>query len=191
MADGKKCSGTNSQGGPCGNWAIKGGTVCGSHGGRAPQVKAKAAIRYELSSWGLGDSTVDPGDVLLRLVTQSAARAERYAQELEVMVAESPTLRGALIAEVWVATERGDTYKAGEYLRGLAKLEAQERDRCATFATKAVAAGLAERQVRLAEKQGELMAQAIRAILDELGLTAEQRALAPAVVRRHLTAVAT
>jgi hypothetical protein len=32
-------------------------------------------------SWGLGDSHVDPGEVLLRFVTQSAARAERYAQE--------------------------------------------------------------------------------------------------------------
>ena len=32
---------------------------------------------------GLGDSTVDPGEVLLRLVTQSAARAGMYAQLLE------------------------------------------------------------------------------------------------------------
>jgi hypothetical protein len=34
-------------------------------------------------SWGLGDTNVDPGEVLLRLVTQSAARAERYAMLLE------------------------------------------------------------------------------------------------------------
>jgi hypothetical protein len=32
---------------------------------------------------GLGDATVDPGEVLLRLITQSAARAERYALLLE------------------------------------------------------------------------------------------------------------
>lgn len=31
--------------GPCKRWAIAGGTVCPSHGGRAPQVKAKAAER--------------------------------------------------------------------------------------------------------------------------------------------------
>ena len=51
--------------------------------GAAGQVKAKAAVRAELLGWGLGDATVDPGEVLLRLVTQSAARAERYAILLE------------------------------------------------------------------------------------------------------------
>jgi hypothetical protein len=63
--------------------AIPGGTVCRWHGGAAGQVKAKAAVRAELIGWGLGDATVDPGEVLLRLVTQSAARAERYAMLLE------------------------------------------------------------------------------------------------------------
>jgi hypothetical protein len=39
---------------------------------------------------------------------------------------------------------------------GLAQLEAQERDRCAGFAAKAVAAGLAERTVRIAEDKVSL-----------------------------------
>jgi hypothetical protein len=34
-------------------------------------------------NWGLGDTTVDPGEVLLPLVTQCAAQAERYAMLLE------------------------------------------------------------------------------------------------------------
>jgi hypothetical protein len=46
-------------------------------------VASKAAVRAEVMSWGLGDSHVDPGEVLLRFVTQSAARAERYAQLLQ------------------------------------------------------------------------------------------------------------
>jgi hypothetical protein len=50
--------------------------------GASPHVASKAAVRAEVWSWGLGDTTVDPGDVLLRLVTQSAARAERYAMLL-------------------------------------------------------------------------------------------------------------
>lgn len=32
---------------PCGNWAIRGGTVCRYHGGSAPQVKAAAERRWE------------------------------------------------------------------------------------------------------------------------------------------------
>lgn len=41
----KKCSATNRQGKRCGKWAIPGGTVCVMHGGKAPQVKAKADSR--------------------------------------------------------------------------------------------------------------------------------------------------
>jgi hypothetical protein len=44
-------------------------------------------------------------------------------------------------------------YVTGEAIRGLADLEAKERERCANFATKAIAAGLAERTVRIAERQ--------------------------------------
>ena len=105
------------------------------------------------------------------------------------MVRESPSLREALIAETWISTERGDSYKAGEYIQGLAQLEAQERDRCANFATKAVAAGLMKRQVELAEAQALLMAKVIRTILERLDLTAEQRLLSATVVREELLAL--
>ena len=141
-----RCKATSKRTGKqCKNWAIKGGEVCRNHGGAAPAVKAKAAIRAEVMNWGLGDSTVDPGGVLLRLVTQSAARAQRYASELEHLV-DDEGLAAAMVGEIEIPTKHGG-YKAGEYIRGLAQLEAQERDRCAGFATKAVAAGLAERTV--------------------------------------------
>jgi hypothetical protein len=79
-----QCAAVSKQTGKqCKAKAIPGGTVCLWHGGAAGQVKAKAAVRAELLGWGLGDATVDPGEVLLRLVTQSAARAERYATLLE------------------------------------------------------------------------------------------------------------
>jgi hypothetical protein len=54
-----KCKGKNRQGKPCGNWAIVGGTVCTVHGGKAPQVQAKASVRAELIRWGLGGATED------------------------------------------------------------------------------------------------------------------------------------
>src|SRR5215207_11370740 len=74
---------TSRTGKHCKNRAIPGGTVCRFHGGASPHVASKAAVRAEVLNWGLGDTTVDPGEVLLRLVTQSAARAERYAMLLE------------------------------------------------------------------------------------------------------------
>ena len=56
----------------------------------------------------------------------------------------------------------------------------------------AVSCGVSERMVQLAERQADLLAQVVRAIFDdpELGLTPEQRAIAPAVARRQMLAVA-
>lgn len=237
-----KCTGTNRKGGPCGLYPMLGATVCASHGGKAPQVAAKAAVRAEVMRWGLTDQHADPGEVLLRLVTQSAARVEHYARLLEEAydaaerlrtahaaggmlehldtetrswadpetgreIFEDPAVQKAkadlerifnqggvtaLVGATYSATTKGELYQTGEAIRGLAKLEADERERCAAFAAKAVAAGLAERQVRLAEKQGAMIAEVLRAVLGdpELALTIEQRKAAPAAIRRHLSTVA-
>ncbi len=79
---------------------------------------------------------MDPGETLLRLVAQSARRANCLAMEIERLVADHD----------------GDVTKAllektmfGDQIRALVKFEAQERERCATFSAKAVAAGIAER----------------------------------------------
>lgn len=183
----RTCTGTTSAGNPCKRPPIAGALVCRVHGGAAPQVKAKAAVRAEVMAWGLDAPTVDPGETLLKLLSQSAARAQRYASELEDLVAESPNLRAALVAQAY-----GEFGPTGEFVRGLATLEAQERDRCATFAAKAIAAGLAERTVRLAERQGQLIADVLRSVMGDpsLGLSDEQRAVMPDVIRRHLSAVA-
>ncbi|MEU3452156.1 hypothetical protein ABZ671_00735 [Micromonospora sp. NPDC006766] len=142
-------------------------------------------------NWGLGDTHVDPGELLLRLVSQSAARAAAYAAELESIVAEKDgKLRKALTGDTYTVTAEGDPVKTGEYVRAIAKLEADERDRAANFAAKAVAAGIAERQVRLAERQGAMLAEVIRRILGDLNLTPEQSARVSEVVPRHLRAVA-
>jgi hypothetical protein len=94
----------------CKRKAIPGGTVCRWHGGAAGQVKAKAAIRAEILPSGLGDSHVDPGEVLLQLVTQSAARAKRYASELEALVDEEGPA-AAMVGEIEIPTKHGG-YKA-------------------------------------------------------------------------------
>lgn len=233
--DTAKCTGKNRSGGPCGRYPVKGATVCPNHGGKAPQVAARAAVRAAVMEWGLTDQHEDPGEILLRLVTQSAARVRRLSALLEEAYEAADRLRAAneahqllsqidalaphpddedadtepaavqvaradldrifnlggvaaLVGNTYSTSNSGSLYTTGEAIRGLAKLEAEERDRCAGFAAKAVAAGLAERQVRLAEKQGALIADVLRAVLADpaLGLTAEQRAAAPAAIRRHL-----
>lgn len=211
---------------PCPQLPRAGATVCHTHGGSAPQVKSRALVRRELDSWGLGDFTVDPGVILLRLVSQSAARAELYATLLaeaydaaerlkeahdatdlvetpegEDETAATQTARAdldrifttggvaALIGNTYSASNAGSVYATGEAIRGLAKLEADERDRCAGFAAKAVAAGLAERVVRLAEKEAAMVIAAVDAALDAAGIPVSERGPAKRAAARHLQAV--
>ncbi len=189
-----QCSASTRSGDPCRNNSIAGGTVCRMHGGANPKTAAKAAVRAEVASWTLGQAVDDPGEVLLRLVTQSRIRADRYATLIAEKIEEYPgaTIEDILIGDTMAATPDGMPVKTGEYIRGLIQLENQERDRLATFATKAIAAGLAERQVRLAERQGALLAQVMVAVMTDpaLGFTDQQREAMPRAIEAHLAAVA-
>jgi hypothetical protein len=195
----------------CGANVITGTKACGRHSGKSrSKAKAEGAVVVELHRWGLTDATADPGEVLLRLVTQSAARVALYARLLEEAFDAAERLRAAesapdggdlahtarldlervfnhggvsaLIGHTYAGTQTSGVIATGEAIRGLAKLEGEERDRCASFATKAIAAGLAERQVRLAERQGAVLAAVIGRLVDGLGLSADQRQMVPSLL---------
>lgn len=171
---------------PCRAPAIRGSNppACRSHAGKPlATVRAEAAVREEVTRWQLGNTHTDPGELLLRLVTQSAIRADMYANELARVVEEAGDLRKGLTGTTWTVTADGDRVKTGEYIRALTMLEAQERDRAASFAAKAVAAGLAERQTRVAERQARLAAEFVQAVLRDLGIPAPQ---AQTAIERHL-----
>lgn len=59
-------------------------------------------------------------------------------------------------------------------------------DRLAKFSKDALALGIADRAVRLAEQYGATIAKYTRGLLDDLQLTTEQKKHAPAIVRKHL-----
>lgn len=48
-ASGTRCIANNKNGGKCKRWAIRGASVCGAHGGAAPQVREAARRRLEAS----------------------------------------------------------------------------------------------------------------------------------------------
>jgi hypothetical protein len=212
-----QCTAISKQtGNQCKHKAIHGGTVCRYHAGGAQQVKAKAAVRAESRGHDRR-----PCEVLLRLLTQSATRAELYARLLQEAFdaaerlkqahedgvnvdapgAENPdtaeTARrdldwifntggvAALVGNTYGAAKDVGVYVTGEAIRGLADLEAKERERCANFAAKAVAAGLAERTVRVAERQGQLMVEMVQAALREVDLSPEQASAFKAALARQ------
>ena len=72
---GRQCTARSSQTGkPCGNAPIRGGTVCRKHGGAAPQVKAKAALRLA--------TLTDPAIRALDALLKPAAAKKHPAQAL-------------------------------------------------------------------------------------------------------------
>lgn len=190
-----QCSAASRSGAQCKRAAIPGGTVCPSHGGAAPRVKAMAAVRAEVARWGLlgADATIDPGVALLRVVSALANKAERLAGEIEETIAaaqekhgEDFTLERVLIRELWVTGESGELRRAGEDVRGLVKLEAETQRDLMNAAAKAISAGLAERQVRIGERQIDLRTLVLTRVLDRLGLTDEQKRQVPDAIRTEV-----
>lgn len=166
----------NKAGQLCGQFVVKGTEHCRNHAGKTlVRLRAEGEIVEAVRRWGLGDTTVEPGEVLLRLLTQSMWRVEQLSGEVERIVSESGTLAEALTANSYTTTEDGTTVKTGEYIRAMTALESEERDRCYSFAAKAVAAGLAERQIRIAERQVELVKAAIEATLQDMGMNPDQQ----------------
>jgi hypothetical protein len=193
----------NNRGEPCGANVIKGTTGCRRHAGKRPEkAKAEGAVVTELRRWGLTSQVdlVDPGQTLLKLVTQSASRAdflagllgdaydaaerlaaaERVPDGGDLLSAESARLDlervlnhggvAALIGNTYAADKQAGIFATGEAIRGLQALENAERERCAGFAATAVKAGLAERMVRLAEQQGAMLATILVGALEDLGV---------------------
>lgn len=145
---------------PCRAWAIMGATVCRWHGGAAPQVRAAAAARVTLAE-------------------AMALGVRRPAWEIFADALHSADI---LMLDARVKLEAGVTV---EQLNRFA--EALERAQ--RFAKMFLDAGVDERQTRIAEAQAVMLVGVIRAVLDDLDLTAEQRARVGEVVPRHMRAV--
>lgn len=157
---------------------------CKLHGGSNPSGKkhaqklmaAAAVITYGLPR------EVDPHTALLEEVHRTAGHVAWLAGRVAELEQE---------ALVWGTTKvvTGDESSATEEARPNAWLilYQQERKHLAAVCSTAIQAGIAERQVRLAEEQGAMIAQVIRGVLEDLGVA--DRPEVPDVVRRRLVAV--
>jgi hypothetical protein len=168
-----------------------------------------AAVITAFSVLG-GVPSVEPGYAVLASLHLSWLRLHLYAGLLEEQVgaeqdepvggwdedgeegyprgvAGQPSAAGVagLIGHTYAADKVAGIFASGEAVRALVTLEAQERDRVVRFAKVAHDMGIAEREVKLAELQGALLASVVRNILGDLELTAEQQELAPGVIQRR------
>lgn len=92
-----RCTAHNRAGLPCGQHPIRGGSVCKSHGGRAPQTRRKADKRRAeaeavaaVAKFGLRRD-IAPADALLEEVGRAAGMVDYYeAKILELDPDENP-----------------------------------------------------------------------------------------------------
>jgi hypothetical protein len=151
---------------------------CRWHGGNTPgQVKAAekeaalVAAREATAIFGLPIDR-DPHEALLDLVHKTSGHVEWLANFISDL--DTPS-------KLTQMTEMG------------VEIYQTERKMLSDFAKAAIAAGVAERKVFLAEQQGRLFASVIQMFLldDQMKFTPEQAAFAPKAMRRALEAVPT
>jgi len=183
----KRCGAKTRSGGPCkraAGWGTEHADAaigrCRLHGGSTRTHRA--AARRELAAqavitYGL-PRDVDPRDALTEELHRTAGAVAWLGSQVQSMEADELAERvgggqGAIPSvepHVWV------------------RLYRVERKHLADVAKTCIACGIEERRVRIAEGQGEMIAQVLRGVLSELGVAdlPETRE----VVRRHLILIA-
>lgn len=178
-ADGKLCTRPAGWGTP-----HPGTGRCKLHGGSTPShtvASVKALAEAAVTTFGL-PREIDPRDALLEEVYRTAGAVDWLSTKVRELESD---------AVVWgKAEESPDDVKYKASVSVWVQLLQNERAHLVRVCKETIQAGVEERRVRLAEQQGAMLASVIKAVLADLGLTAEQQALVPEVVPRHLRAVA-
>ena len=212
--DERRCTATASggysrperRGARCQAWAMRGTTVCVSHGGMGVRRRQESAmaverVRHAAATYGLKVETT-PEQAILDEVQWTAGHVAWLRGQVQQIEAEpapggdgdgddadgAQPRRDSLI---WGVTRRktggedhGVTEEAAAHI--YLKLYQQERAHLVKVCETAIRCGIEERRVRLAEQQGHLVAQTIRSILADLNLSPEQQALVAHVVPQRL-----
>lgn len=178
---------------PCSRDRMHGLEVCSMHGGSAKQSRAAATRRNEEAAAADAVRTlglpvdISPTEALLEEVRWTAGHVHWLRQQVQQLEqqpthdavdtdsddAPVPVSMGGPHALVWGTTrvktggeDRGTTQEAKPSIWYV--LYAEERKHLVAVCTAALKAGVEERKVRLAEQQGDLVAGAIRGILEAL-----------------------
>lgn len=149
---------------------------CKLHNGNTPthivaaeREKEKAAMRIIYGK----EIDISPEDALLKEIRRTAGIVEHLAEQIADL--EDPS-------KVFVPT------MFGTKPHHLIDVYQKERAHLVFSAKTAIQLGIAERQVRIAEEQGKMLAMVLQAFtLDpDLELTPHQRAKVPTLLRKHL-----
>jgi len=194
MDETRQCTATTRSGSRCKRAAIIGGTVCRMHGGAAPQVEKAAEIRAAkmvaedearrmVARAGVD---ADPIEHLLDSLHVACAQMVVWGSMVAALDAQAQLdngegLRGELSYVEIIDPDNPDLLdvrsedrlitlspKGTARVHPFVKEYNDALDRRARFAKLCIDAGIAERQVKIAEQQGQLIAQVITQVLNDL-----------------------
>ena len=182
---------------PCGASPVQGASRCGNHGGKAPQVQAKARERIiEENARGiLGriDPTAPmthPVETLMKLISMKWAEVIWLRSKVQELDDEDLTW-GRTQHETGVGPEGPidkETYKSEVHVWW--KLLRESENQLANWTAAAAKAGVDERLAKVTEDTANEFHKALTRILEALELTTDQRAKIPEVVPRILRSIA-
>lgn len=191
-----RCGAKKKRGGWCTNVAGKGtGHVgqgrCFLHGGASPQAEVAGQVilaRREMAVMGR-PLNVTPHEAILECIRIAAGEVQYASERIAELDLEQAV--GPVVTTKTVEFGEGSSHETAEGAPALniwIVVRHAAMDRLVKFSKTAIDAGVAERQVELAERQGQMLVMVIRGILGDLGVA--DRPEAPAIVRRHLSLVA-
>lgn len=161
--DGRKCSAHISsglhKGRPCDKWAIRGATVCGSHGGSSPRVRAAAAVNEAEKSIAvtLGRLQITPVDNPLTALAELAGEILAWKRLAAEKVAELRTL------ETW-------NPETGEAVRASVIVFERAMDRAVTVLATIARLKIDERLAAITAEQADAVVEMLMGALADAGL---------------------
>jgi hypothetical protein len=205
------CGGKKRQGdgGPCtrpAGWGTDhpGVGKCKFHGGstRTHRVAGEIQLaRVALHRLGVPLDIADPADMLLSMVRESAGNLRVLREMVNELI--DPVQLQQMIDLGWTADRPlAPMYAAMRHASGahtglgkehvVVSMYDSERERLVKFSAEALKAGIAERQVKLAEQLASSVAAAMMSLLDDpaLGLSRDQREAGRKAAGRHLRVLA-
>jgi uncharacterized Zn finger protein (UPF0148 family) len=153
---------------------MNGALVCHAHGGRAKQVKAKAAERAAEEK------------VRAVLARMDAEPISDPLSEMSKIAGEAVAWKDAIRDRVNELTSIRYSTEGGEQLRAEIALFERAMDRCEKFLSSMARLNIDERLARISERQADIIIKAITATLAERGLSVEEQAEARRDVARRL-----
>lgn len=188
-----RCPGTNRRGKPCGNAAghatdHPGVGLCANHTGSTPNGRKHAQrliAEQGVVTYGL-PRDVDPHDALVEEIARTAGHVDWLRTQIEQMDPDA-LVRGVVSikeSQDQQGARTGRETTVGSVPAVWLALYHKERRHLVEVCRVAIAAGVEERRVRVAEQTGELIATVIRATLQDLGVPDTPETFA--VVARHL-----